>query len=73
MWRDIQPRIEQGHSTNSQTIAAAIEEYLKEEQARVDAGVILQGSVRDKRAQLKVLLVFCGLNGLTTVTQVTEH
>ena len=73
MWRDIQPRIEQGHPTDRQTIAATIETYLKEEQARVDAGVVLQGSVRDKRAQLKVLLVFCGLNGLTTVGQVREH
>jgi len=73
MWRDIQPRIEAGHPTDRQTITGAITEYLAEEQKRVDAGLILQGTVRDKNAQLQPVLLYCGLEGLTTITQVREH
>lgn len=72
LWTSLQPRIEAGHPTTEQTIAQAIDLYLQEEQARVDAGVVLPGTVRDKRAQLKVVLLYCGLNSLRTVHQVKD-
>lgn len=73
MWRDIQPRIEQGHPTNTESISSAIATYLETEQKRVDAGLVKQGTVRDKNAQLKVVLLYCGLEGLNVVSQVKEH
>ena len=73
LWRDIQPKIESGHPTQTQTIASLVALYIDEELKRVEAGLIKRGAVRDKQAQLKPMLIYCGLNSLTTITQVKEH
>lgn len=73
VWAELHPLIEADVPTNSGTIESVVHQYLEAEQKRVDAGLVKQGVVRDKRAQLRALLLFCQLNNLRKVTDVKPH
>lgn len=73
IWREVQPKIEQGHPTDKQTLASCVALYLEEEAKRVEAELILKGNLRDKTTQLKTMLIYCSLNSLNYITQVKEH
>lgn len=73
LWRDIQPKIDAGIPTETHSIERVINQYIEAEQRRCDAGIIKAGAVRDKRVQLKALLIFCKLNNLRHIRDIKPH
>lgn len=73
LWRTIQPKIEAGHPTDRHTVEGTITSYLDEEMRRVEAGIIKRGAWRDKRAQLKPVLLYCRIKGVRNISEVKAH
>lgn len=73
LWKEMMPLIQASVPLSSGTIAACVEEYYEYQQRRVDAKEIKPGALRDSKAQLSVLLVWCGLEELNRVADVQPH
>ena len=73
VWKELVPLIKAGVPTEVLTMQAAVHQYLEHKQARVDAGEIKAGALRDARAQLKTLLIFCKLQDISRISDVQPH
>ncbi len=73
VWSDLAPLIEREIPVTSGSIETVVQTYLDAEQARVAAGQVLQGTVTDKQAQRRPMLLFCQLNNLRRITDIKPH
>lgn len=73
LWKEVMPLIQASVPLNAGTIIACIEEYYQYQQRRVDAKEIKPGALRDSKAQLSVLLVWCALEELNRLVDVQPH
>ena len=73
VWKELVPLIKAGVPTEALTLQAAVHEYLKNKEARVEAGEIKDGARRDSETQLKTFLIFCKLEGIARISDVQPH
>ena len=73
LWKELVPLIKAGAPTDLLTLPTAVHQYLEAEQARVDAGLIKPGALRDKVTQLKTFLIFCKIEQLSRLSDVQSH
>lgn len=73
LWKEVMPLIQADVPLNSGSIKGCIADYYAYQQRRVDAKEIKPGALRDSKAQLSVVLVWCGLKGIDTVASVQPH
>lgn len=69
-WKTLVPLIQAGVPTDIPSIQRLVHEYLETELARVDAGEVLPGMLRDKRTQLKTFLIYCKIEGLKRISDI---
>ena len=73
LWKELMPLIQALVPLKSGTFTACIQEYYEFQQRRVDAAEMRPGALRDSKAQLGVLLVWCGIQELNRVADVQPH
>jgi integrase len=69
-WKVLVPLIQAGVPTDVPSITGLVHQYLQDEQARVDAGEVMAGMLRDKRTQLKTFLIYCKIQGLKRLSDI---
>lgn len=69
-WSEINPKIQADIPLAAGTIEATIDQYLEAQQRRVEAKEIKPGALRDMKAQLKPLLLYCKLQNLRLITDI---
>lgn len=73
LWKTVVPLIKAGAATSAPSLDEAVHQYLEHKQARVDAGDIQEGALRDSRTQLKTFLIFCKIEDITRISDVQPH
>lgn len=72
-WKTLVPLITAGVPTKALTMQAGVHQYLEHKQARVDAGEIKPGAVRDTHTQLKTFLIWCKIEGISHISDIQPH
>ena len=72
-WSEVNPRIQADLPVAAGTVEETIENYIAAQTKRVEAKLILPGALRDMRAQLKPVLIYCNLKGLKQITDVKAY
>ena len=73
LWKELVPLIQAGAPTETLSIQQAVKQYLAHKEARVDAGEIKRGSLRDSTTQLKTFIIYCKLRDISRISDVMSH
>ena len=73
IWKELVPLIQAGVPTETLTMQAAVHQYLNHKEARVNAGEIKDGALRDATTQLKTFLIFCKIEEISRISDVQSH